>query len=91
MATDVDDIAGTLDFYRGDLHPDLAPYVDGSILRHPLVQTIVPCWKQDRKTFLASSVPLGPFIENDLEMPFFDINLPRASVGMDVANYDSRN
>jgi hypothetical protein len=37
-----DDIANTFGFYKGDLHPDLAPYVDGSMLRHPLVQTIVP-------------------------------------------------
>ncbi|MBY3155431.1 hypothetical protein HFO56_24195 [Rhizobium laguerreae] len=32
--TDFDDIAGTLDFFKGDLHSDLAPYVDGSILHN---------------------------------------------------------
>jgi hypothetical protein len=33
-------------------------------------------WRKDGKTFLASSVSIGFFIDNELEMPFFDLNLP---------------
>jgi hypothetical protein len=33
-------------------------------------------WRKDGKTSLASSVSIGFFIDNELEMPFFDLNLP---------------
>ncbi|MCS4088876.1 hypothetical protein [Rhizobium sp. BK176] len=47
-------------------------------------------WKKDGKTFLAPSVPIGLFIDNELELPFFDLNVPVAGIDRDVTDYDSR-
>lgn len=46
-------------------------------------------WKQNGKTFLSRSVPIGLLIENEFELPFFDLNVPVTRSGL--ADYDSRN
>lgn len=48
-------------------------------------------WKKGGTTFLAPSVSIGLFIDNELEMPFFDLNVPATGVSRDIVDHDSRN
>lgn len=35
------DLADTVNFFKGELHPDLKPFLCGSMIRHPLVMTLM--------------------------------------------------